>query len=134
LNPKWFTESALEEIAHAVRNEFGYVAVQGGMCIGFATYRPSDDHETAELTWVGVHPEFHRRGVGRGLVEAIERKLNRIGCKSLEVYTVAATVEYEPYALTRSFYHAIGFNDISVEPKGFPSGDDKLLLRKQLGQ
>ena len=54
--------------------------------------------------------------------------------KRLEVHTVAATVEYEPYALTRRFYYAIGFADVGVEPKGFPSGDDKLLLRKQLGK
>jgi len=27
----------------------------------------------------------------------------------------------------------MGFSEVSIEPKGFASGDDKLLLRKQLG-
>ena len=132
LHPKWFNESALKEIANAVRNESGYVAVLDGRHVGFATYRIIDHGETAELTWIGVHPDFHRRGVGRALVVAMERGLRSGGVKKLEVYTVAATVHYEPYALTRHFYHAIGFVDISIEPKGFPSGDDKLLLRKEL--
>jgi ribosomal protein S18 acetylase RimI-like enzyme len=132
LHPKWFAESALEEIANAARSEDGYVAVLEGMNVGFATYRIIGDRETAELTWIGIHPDFHRRGVGRGLMRAIEQDLRGRGIKELEVYTVAATVQYEPYALTRRFYHAIGFADVSIEPKGFPSGDDKLLLRKQL--
>jgi GNAT superfamily N-acetyltransferase len=131
--PVWFTESALEEISHAVRHECGYVALQSGMHIGFATYQLKDDIEMAELTWIGVHPDFQGKGVGRRLVEAIGQELCKRGFKTLEVYTMAATVNYEPYATTTRFYHGIGFSDVSVEPKRFPSNDDKLLLRKRLG-
>jgi GNAT superfamily N-acetyltransferase len=132
LQPQWFTESALTEIANAIRTQNGYVAEDGGILIGFAMYQPLSDGRTAELTWVGVRPNFHRRGTGRRLVEAIERELITEGLTILEVHTLAATVNYVPYSLTRSFYHEIGFVDVSVEPKGFPSGDDKLFLRKQL--
>ena len=132
LHPQWFTESALEEIANAVQTQKGYVAAYDGRPVGFATYLLRSADKTAELTWIGVHPSFHRKGIGRRLVTAIEGELKRKGFWRLEVHTVAATVEYEPYARTRSFYHALGFSDVTVEPKGFPSGDDKLLLAKQL--
>lgn len=131
LHPTWFKEPALEEIARAVRDQGGYVALANGVPVGFATYKLNGDDVTAELTWIGVGSDFHRKGVGRRLVRAIEQEVSRRGFKTLQVFTVAATVNYEPYALTRKFYHAIGFTNARVEPKGFASGDDKLLLRKR---
>jgi ribosomal protein S18 acetylase RimI-like enzyme len=90
------------------------------------------DDTVAELTWIAVHPNLHRKGIGRSLVEALEEVLVRLGVLALEVSTVADSVEYEPYARTRSFYHALGFLDIRVDRGWFPSGDDRLLLRKLL--
>jgi len=119
--------------ANALRHDHGFVAMQNEKQIGFVVYRLNDDNETAELTWMGVRPDFQRKGVGRRLVEAVEQALGKKGIHRIEVFTVAATVDYEPYALTRRFYHAMGFSEVSIEPKGFPSGDDKLLLRKQSG-
>jgi len=132
LHPRWFTESALKEIEHDVRTQHGYVAVDDEKVVGFALFMACENEETAELTWIGVKPAHHRKGIGRALVNAIETELRREGFHALRVDTVAATVDYEPYAWTRSFYHAIGFSDISIQTKGYPSGDDKLLLRKQL--
>lgn len=132
LHPQWFTESALQEIANAIRVQSGYVASDDRRIIGFATYLTNDVDKTAELTWIGVLPELHRRGVGQALIEVIARELGEKDFQALEVYTLAPTVEYEPYARTRSFYHAIGFSDTSIEKNGFPNGDDKLLLRKLL--
>jgi ribosomal protein S18 acetylase RimI-like enzyme len=90
------------------------------------------DEKVAELTWIAVHPEFHRKGIGRRLVKALEEVLVKVGVSALEVSTVADSVEYEPYARTRSFYHALGFSDVRVDRKWYPSGDDRLLLRKPL--
>ena len=65
-------------------------------------------------------------------MEALEEVLVRLGVSALEVSTVADSVEYEPNARTRSFYHALGFSDIRVDRGWYPSGDDRLLLRKLL--
>jgi GNAT superfamily N-acetyltransferase len=132
LHPTWFTKEALEEIAHAAQTQRGYVAVYDGRCVGFGTYLPTNNAKRAELSWIVVQPDFHRRGAGRRLVEAIEQELAGKGYEWLEVYTVAETEEYEPYARTRRFYHAVGFIDVTIEPKGWPSGDDRLLLRKHI--
>jgi len=130
LHPQWFTESALEEIARDIRTQDGFAALEKEV-VGFATYVLTDN-KTAELTWIGVSPELHRRGVGRALVKEIEGELAQRGVQSLQVSTLAPTVEYEPYARTRNFYHAIGFSDVRIDEKWFPTGDDRLLLHKQM--
>jgi ribosomal protein S18 acetylase RimI-like enzyme len=129
--PQWFLKPALEEIAHAAETERGHVALQDERCAGFATYLPREN-KCAELTWIGVDPSRHRTGIGRKLLEAIDLDLTVKGYECLEVSTVADTEDYEPYARTRSFYSAIGFRDVSIKQKGFPSRDDRLLMRKQL--
>ena len=132
LHPQWFTEAALQEIASDVQRQNAYVATLNEKIVGFASYQTSDVDKNAELTWIGVLSEMHRHGIGRMMMDTIEHAAAREGVKMFEVCTVAETVEYEPYALTRRFYHALGFRDLKIELKGFPSGDDKLILRKQL--
>jgi ribosomal protein S18 acetylase RimI-like enzyme len=132
LHPRWFTESALNEIKSAVREEKGVVAIVDQKIVGFATYAPIVHERTVELTWIGVRSDLHRRGIGRALVNSLEEELRREGYEAIEVDTVAASVEYEPYARTRNFYHALGFADVRIEPSGYESGDDKLLLRRKI--
>lgn len=132
LLPQWFTESGLDGIARDVQTHEGFVALDDGNLVGFAIYAADKDRNEAELTWIAVHPELHRRSIGRTLVKTVEADLTQRGFLSLEVSTMAPTVEYEPYARTRDFYHAIGFRDVRVDVKWFPSGDDRLLLGKQL--
>ena len=131
LHPRWFTQSALNDIGSAIRTDKGMVALAEEKIVGFATYKRIDT-KTVELTWIGVYSNFHRKGIGRALLNSIEEELRREDCEVIEVDTLAATVDYEPYARTRNFYHAVGFTDVRVEPSAYKSGDDKLLLRKQL--
>ena len=131
LHPQWFTESALEDIARDIQTQDAYVALEKKV-IGFATFVLTDNSNMAELTWIGVSPELHRRGVGRALLTAIEKELAQREVQSLQVSTVPPTVEYEPYARTRDFYHAIGFSDVQIDENWFPSGDDRLLLSKRI--
>jgi len=132
LHPKWFTTDALKEISSNVQTQNSFVATSDRKIVGFASYLSSKAEKSAELTWIGVLPDLHKRGIGRMLVDAIENAAAKEGGEVLEVCTVAETVEYEPYAQTRCFYHALGFRDVRVEVRGFPSGDDKLVLRKTL--
>jgi ribosomal protein S18 acetylase RimI-like enzyme len=130
LLPQWFTELGIQRIARDLQTQNGLVALEDENIAGFVTYAITVDETAAELTWIAVHPNLHRKGIGRSLVEALEEVLVRLGASALEVSTVADSVEYEPYARTRSFYHALGFSDIRVDRGWYPSGDDRLLLRK----
>ena len=129
---QWFTELGVQQIAGDLRTQKGLVALEDENVAGFVTYAVAVDERVAELTWIAVHPNFHRKGIGRSLVEALEEVLVSLGVSAIEVSTVADTVEYEPYTRTRSFYHALGFLDVRVDRGWYPSGDDRLLLRKLL--
>jgi ribosomal protein S18 acetylase RimI-like enzyme len=129
---QWFTELGVQQIAKDLQTQKGLVALEDESTAGFVTYVITVDEKVAELTWIAVHPELHRKGIGRCLVKALEEVLVKLGVSALEVSTVADSVEYEPYARTRSFYHALGFSDVRVDRKWYPSGDDRLLLGKPL--
>ena len=129
---QWFTELGVQHIARDLQVQKGLVALKDESTAGFVTYAITVDEKVAELTWIAVHPEFHRKGIGGCLVKALEEVLMKPGVSALEVSTVADSVEYEPYARARSFYHALGFSDVRVDRKWYPSGDDRLLLRKPL--
>jgi ribosomal protein S18 acetylase RimI-like enzyme len=64
---------------------------------------------SAEIHWLGVDPDHHRRGIGRGLVEAVEHRLREEKVGHLFVMTLHPDVDYEPYQRTRAFYQGLGF-------------------------
>lgn len=133
--PQWFTREGLAEMAQDFKLHEGFIATDGSKIIGFITYAPSPYTpvvDLAELTWMGVRPEYQCRGVGKKLLQLLERQLIAQGVRILQVSTVADTVFYEPYARTRAFYRANGFQDYRVDRGYFPNGDDRLLLRKRL--
>lgn len=132
LYPRWFNELGLEQITRNLQTEQGLVALDNGRVVGFVIYSTDENSKTAELSWIAVRPELHRKGTGWALVNALIEILTRQAFRALEVSTVAPTIEYEPYARTREFYHGVGFSDVQIDKAWYPSGDDRLLLRKQL--
>jgi len=131
---EWFTPEGLAQMAHDLEHPQGYVAVQGDRVLGFVTWSPVDE-STATLSWIGVAPDHRRRGIGRSLLAALVECLRDKGIRSLEVDTVADNVEYEPYAETRRFYRAMGFQDVRVDEKFWGEGNDRydrLVMRKDL--
>jgi ribosomal protein S18 acetylase RimI-like enzyme len=64
---------------------------------------------TAEIWWMGVKPEFHRRGIGALLFDAAGSRAEEKGCRTLAVLTLSPRSPYEPYARTRAFYERQGF-------------------------
>ena len=71
---------------------------------------------TGEICVMGVSREYHRMGIGAALVERAEEFCSGGGLLYLTVKTLADTVDYEPYARTRSFYGKMGFLPLEVFP------------------
>jgi GNAT superfamily N-acetyltransferase len=65
--------------------------------------------ESAEIEVLAVRAEWHRRGVGRALVDVFETYQREKGACMLEVKTLGPSHGDPGYALTRSFYTSIGF-------------------------
>ena len=136
---EWFTEQAFLQMARDFAVHQGLVAVHGGgvkeEVVGFATWlRLPDSQEAnlAEITWLGVRPEWQGLGIGRRLVEVLADRCRQNGVSVLQVSTLADTVDYAPYVGTRAFYRRLGFRDWRVDAAYYGPDADRLLLRKEL--
>ena len=135
--PTWFgiPESNDEYVAFVEANP-SWTAISGdGTVVGLLA--PARHAQSAEIHLIAVHPEWHRRGVGRLLVEAFERAAIADGVPLAQVKTLGPSHPDEGYAHTRRFYEAMGylqleeFHDlwpenpalVMVKPLPQPSGE-----------
>lgn len=103
--------SGVEECKVAVRTHEGWVATLRGDVVAFVTV-VSHFPSSAEITWLAVHADHRRRGVGHRLVDHVKVEMAARGRRVLHVLTLGPSVpEDEPdnYGGTRAFYEAMGF-------------------------
>lgn len=101
--PHYFTPSAVEAMARDLLQHRFYVAMEAGGIAGFIAV----EHKSAqvsEITWLAVKPEHQRAGIGSLLVDRVVCEAKAVGCRVLEVKTLAADTGHAPYSLTRRFY------------------------------
>jgi ribosomal protein S18 acetylase RimI-like enzyme len=114
--PAWFgqPDSNAEYVAagHLLP---GLIATFNDRVAGVLLYRRRFP-ETAEIHFLGVAPDVHRRGIGRALIDHLERLLVFDGCRLLEVKTLGESFEDDGYARTRAFYQGSGFLRIEETP------------------
>ncbi len=114
LHPEWFDRIAINEsMPVGLKIQRGYVAENKNKVIEFVTY--TSDNGNVKISWLGVLPEYQRRGVGSELLRVVEKELIKAGVKKLRVETVAESVKYKPYERTRAFYLKMGFRIEKVE-------------------
>ena len=65
-----------------------------------------------EVHFLAVHPEHHRRGIGRALLRTLEAEARARGGRWLRVQTLAPSDPDPFYARTRGFYAAMGFDPL----------------------
>jgi ribosomal protein S18 acetylase RimI-like enzyme len=130
--PEWFgqEDSTLQYIKDADTMP-SMLAKDGDDVVGFITIRKHFP-ETAEMHCLGVLPTYHRTGIGRQLVAALENYLKKEGIKFLQVKTISADSSDEAYAKTRKFYIGVGFSPLEVFPTLWDKTNPCLLLVKSL--
>ena len=95
-----------------------------GHLLGFACYGPTPcTVGTWDLYWIAVDPSAHRQGVGRKLVEVIERHVGAEGGRLV----VAETSSRADYGPTRAFYEAMGYA-VAARVAGFYAPQDDLIV------
>jgi len=82
-----------------------YVACVNEQVVGFICI------EDEELTWLYVHPDFHRQGIGRSLVEHVCPQLGQNGYVLTVLENTAAV----------KFYEQLGFTICAVFPGAYKS-------------
>ncbi len=82
---------------------------------------------TWDLYWLAVDPVAHGKGIGRGLVEEMERRLQ--GMARLISVDTSGRQDYGP---TRAFYAACGYQAVAIVPDFYAPGDDQVIFTKQL--
>lgn len=87
-------------------------AKDGGEDAGFLCLTETGK-DTVELAVMGVLKEFHRRGLGRELVDAAKRIAREKGYSFMQVKTVQMGM-YEDYDRTNRFYLACGFKEFEL--------------------
>ncbi len=107
--PEWFTENGINHMHIDLRFQQGFVALYDSEIVGFLSFFTVEGE--GQIGWMGIFPKFHRQGIGRMLVNHLISELKNVGVKTLRVYTLGDSVEYEPYERTRAFYRGIGFKD-----------------------
>lgn len=67
---------------------FCFVAVTSGKIIGIVMGRVWGESGLAFLSWVGVHPDYQRRGVGTKLMREVLEYCKSRGCHKVTLYTM----------------------------------------------
>ena len=107
--PDWFgLEKANKEYIEKVGNTDFYAAYMFDIVKGFFSII-SHFPQTSEIYVCGILSEYHRLGIGRKLLNVIEKDLKKKGVKFLTVKTLNASHPDKGYAKTRMFYEAVGF-------------------------
>jgi ribosomal protein S18 acetylase RimI-like enzyme len=130
--PDWF--GMPESNAGYLRNLSilpSWVACLSATLVGAITL---EQHFSAsfEIHFLAVHPDHHRRGIGRALLTHAESEARAEGGRWLHVKTLAPSHEDPFYARTRTFYEAMGFDPLFESKNLWGSDSTALVLLKQL--
>jgi ribosomal protein S18 acetylase RimI-like enzyme len=114
--PGWFgIEEAVEQYVAVADRSPTVIASLDGEDVGFVTV-VSHSRYAAEIYVMAVLPEYHRQGIGRMLLEEVERSLAAAGVEFLQVKTLSARRADEGYEKTRAFYLSYGFRPLEEFP------------------
>lgn len=106
-------------------------AESGGRLLGYACHGPIPATAGSyDLYWIVVDPEVQARGIGRALMEAVEREVRASGGRRIWV----DTSEREQYAPTRAFYHRCGYRQAASLEDFYAEGDGKAIFVKDVSR
>lgn len=131
--PDWFgIESAIVSYVDDARCLPAYLAVSDEDAGPVGVLLAARHFATAaEIHLIAVAPQWHRRGAGRALVEALEADLRADGVAFLQVKTLGPARPDRNYDRTRAFYAALGFHPLEELHDLWP-GNPCLIMIKHL--
>lgn len=131
--PEWFGIPAAIEAYVAAADSLSMLACfeSSGDVAGFVSVKIHTP-VAAEVYVMGVKRAWHRRGIGRVLIEAAARHALSQGARFLTVKTLSPSHPDPNYAATRLFYEAVGFLPIEEFPTLWSADNPCLLMLRLL--
>jgi len=75
-----------------IEERFAFVAEEEGRIVGVVMGRIVGESGLATLGWIGVHPTYQRRGIGKALLETIINHCEAKGCHKITLYTMPVLI------------------------------------------
>ena len=83
---------------------------------------------TFDLYWIAVSPDAQGRGIGKLIMQEVERRLALANARLVLIETSSS----DPYAPTRAFYRSLGYQEVARVPDFYLDGDDRVILARRL--
>ncbi len=130
--PEWFgiEESTREYIDTVVKYPF-IAFYDGDEAVGFYSLREENAH-TLDMYVLGVKKKYHNSGVGTKLQNFVFEYAKEKGYKQCIVLTLSSKHKDPGYALTRKFYHKMGFIDLYETDKIWDEFNPTLIMVKTI--
>ena len=125
-DPDYLDDNDGEYLFIAALADDGGDRIEGYVCYGEAALAEG----VFDIYWILVDPGSRSRGVGSGLIAAVEAALVRWGARKI----VAETSGTAAYAAARSFYEGVGFREEGRLKDFFKPGDDKVFYVKDMDE
>lgn len=109
------------DFAAQIANEYIHLAIYEDKFAGYVVFYPEDDH--MHLESVAVLPEYSGRGIGKRLIDHVERAARQTGYKAIELYTNEAMTE------NLSMYPRLGYVEVDHR---YDAGFNRIFFRKQI--
>jgi len=131
--PEWFgIEEAVRNYIEAARSRPMLIAREGDAVAGFLSLTLHNEF-TGEIHVMGINKEFHRKGIGKALVEHAEAYLLQRKFEFFTVKTLSPSRESSEYEKTRKFYLALGFKPLEEFKTLWGEANPCLFLAKHIG-
>lgn len=131
--PEWFgIEEAVRNYIEDARSRLMFISREGDAVAGFLSVTLHNEF-TGEIHVMGVKKEFHRKGIGKALVEYAEAYLLKRKFEFFTVKTLSPSRESSEYGKTRNFYLALGFKPLEEFKTLWGEANPCLFLAKNIG-
>lgn len=113
-------------------NHFAFVCTDGdgGAPRGWVYFSENlKSNGVWDLWWIGVGAEFHGRGLGKELLDFVERHVREAGGRLL----IIETSSLPPLSRTREFYRRRGYLECGCVPDFYAEGDGKITFVRNVG-
>lgn len=130
--PEWFgNEKANVRYALGVKDRTSFGIVINGQTVGMIAIEIPFPNN-ANIYWMGVAKEYHRKGMGRALLKRAEKYAYEHNCRSWTVETLSPKERDINYLNTYSFYVKAGFRPL-FEMHTYGPDFAMVYLQKEIG-